>query len=571
MKRQPDLAPLGPLLDALPVLLTLYDPALEHLQANRAFTTTLGWTEEDIATGDVMALCYPDPEVRARVAEFMAAPGGAWLQIPTTARDGRVVPVLWTNVRIANDRQIGIGVDLTEREAAQQRASFLAAASAVLAESLDADAVVRTVARLAIGTPETPGLADACTITLATPEEAREGRWRTTIEGRDPERVAIELERQRRFPASPNGPRGFPAVIRTGRSELVTPEAMEEQLRAVALTDGVHRTFFDALDLYTAVSAPLIARGRILGAITLVRHGPTRRGTFDLADLALAEDLARRAALALDNARLYATAEQSRAEAEAARADAEAASRAKSEFLAVMSHELRTPLNAIGGYAELLELGVRGPITEQQRADLARIHQSQRHLLGLINQVLNYTRIDAGAVTYELGDMLVGDAIAAAAALVHPQMQARDLAFSIAECAPGLLVHADPEKVQQVLLNLLTNAVKFTPPGGEIRVACAVSDAADGVTDGTMDRVVSISVTDTGVGVPHDKLATIFDPFVQVDQRLTRTQEGVGLGLAISRDLARGMGGDLVASSTAGEGSVFTLRLRAGVRRPPRD
>jgi PAS domain S-box-containing protein len=565
MKRQPDLAPLGPLLDALPVLLALYDPALEQLQVNRAFTTTLGWTEQDIATRDVMTLCYPDPAVRARVAEFMAAPDGAWLQIPTTASDGRVVPVLWTNVRIANDRQIGIGVDLTEREAAQQRAAFLASASAVLAESLDEDAVLRTVARLAIGTAETPGLADACTITLATPDEAREGRWRTMIEGRDPERVAIEIERQRRFPASPNGPRGFPAVIRTGRSELVTPAAMEEQLRAVALTDGVHRTFFDALDLYTAVSAPLIARGRILGAITLVRHGP-----FDTADLALAEDLARRAALALDNARLYATAEQSRAEAEAARADAEAASRAKSEFLAVMSHELRTPLNAIGGYAELLELGVRGPLTDQQRADLARIHQSQRHLLGLINQVLNYTRIDAGAVTYELGDVLVSDAIAAAAALVHPQVQRRDLTFTVAECAPGLLVHADPEKVQQILLNLLTNAVKFTPPGGEIRVACEECDAADGVTDGAVGRVVTISVADDGIGIPDDKLAAIFDPFVQVDQRLTRTQEGVGLGLAISRDLARGMGGDLVASSTIGGGSVFTLRLRAGLRRAPR-
>ncbi len=233
-----------------------------------------------------------------------------------------------------------------------------------------------------------------------------------------------------------------------------------------------------------------------------------------------------------------------------AREEAEAASRAKGEFLAIMSHELRTPLNAIGGYAELMEMGLRGPITEEQRADLARIQQSQKHLLGLINQVLNYTRVETGTVRYDLTDVPVAEALAAAEALVVPQVRAKGLAYAFGTCDPALAVRADRDKLQQILLNLLTNAIKFTHPGGEITVACAAKD-----------RAVAVSVTDTGVGIPVEKLAMIFDPFVQVDSRLTRAQDGIGLGLAISRDLARGMGGELTARSVEGAGSTFTLVL----------
>ncbi|HEX5580226.1 MAG TPA: ATP-binding protein [Gemmatimonadaceae bacterium] len=254
--------------------------------------------------------------------------------------------------------------------------------------------------------------------------------------------------------------------------------------------------------------------------------------------------------------RLLAESERARADAEAARSEAEAASRAKGEFLAVMSHELRTPLNAIAGYAELLELGIRGPVTEAQRADLARIQQSQRHLLGLINQVLNYTRVDAGAVRYDLTDVPVAEALAAAEALVLPQARARGLTLLRGDCPPELAVRADRDKLQQILLNLLTNAVKFTDAPGEVRVTCATEPVAT-------ERVerVTISVADTGIGIAADKLAGVFEPFVQVDQRLTRPHEGVGLGLAISRDLARGMGGDLSVESTPGVGSTFTLAL----------
>jgi PAS domain S-box-containing protein len=250
--------------------------------------------------------------------------------------------------------------------------------------------------------------------------------------------------------------------------------------------------------------------------------------------------------------RLLVDSERARAEAEAARAMAERASRAKGEFLAVMSHELRTPLNAIGGYAELMEMGVRGPITTEQRVDLGRIQASQRHLLGLINQVLNYTRIETGTVQYDMVSVPVSEALAEAEALVVPQVRARGLRYVLAGCDPALRVRADREKLQQIMLNLLTNAIKFTEPGGTVHVECAAGDA-----------VVAIAVQDTGIGIAADKLAQVFEPFVQVDQRLTRQNEGVGLGLAISRDLARGMEGDLTAESELGAGSRFVLTLPA--------
>ncbi|HVG08219.1 MAG TPA: HAMP domain-containing sensor histidine kinase [Thermoanaerobaculia bacterium] len=237
---------------------------------------------------------------------------------------------------------------------------------------------------------------------------------------------------------------------------------------------------------------------------------------------------------------------------EEARADADAANRAKGEFLSVMSHELRTPLNAIGGYTELIEMGIRGPVTPQQRADLERIRLSQKHLLGLVNEVLNYTKLETGTVEYDIQDVPVREAFIAAEALVVPQARAKGLELITTGTERFLAVRADPDKLRQILVNLLSNAVKFTGPGGRIHLGCERAG-----------ECVCFSVRDTGVGIPADKVAAVFEPFVQVRSDLTRTQEGTGLGLAISRQLARGMGGNLVVESTPGEGSVFTLKLPA--------
>lgn len=234
----------------------------------------------------------------------------------------------------------------------------------------------------------------------------------------------------------------------------------------------------------------------------------------------------------------------------AARADAEEANRAKSRFLTVMSHELRTPLNAIGGYAELIELEVHGAITPAQREALQRIQRSERHLLGLIESVLSFARIEAGTVRFDVRKVSTSELVSTAEALVEPQLRSRGLAIEMIDCTEPRWVAADPEKARQILLNLLSNAMKFTASGGKLTIACA-----------SRGDSVEISVADSGIGIPHDRLESIFEPFVQVDTRLTRTQEGMGLGLAISRDLARRMGGELSVVSTLGKGTCFTLRL----------
>ena len=239
------------------------------------------------------------------------------------------------------------------------------------------------------------------------------------------------------------------------------------------------------------------------------------------------------------------------AEVELAKTRAEAANKAKMEFLAVMSHELRTPLNAIGGYAQLLEMGIKGPVSTSQVEDLQRIRRSQAHLLGLINDIMNFVRLETGRVAFHNKTHRVRDILETIEALTDPQIGMNGLSYQATPCDDSLTVWGDREKIEQIMLNLVSNSIKFTARGGGIAVSC-FRDGED----------VLFRVSDTGKGIPADRLIEIFDPFVQVNPKFSRSQDGVGLGLAISRDLARGMGGDLTASSEEGVGSTFTLRLR---------
>lgn len=421
--------------------------------------------------------------------------------------------------------------DISAIKRAQESARYLARASETLSSSLDYETTLKELAQIVV-----PEFADWCAVDVV----GDDGKVRQlAVAHSDPDKVRWAWELNKRYPPDPTSPSGVYNVLRTGRPELYSE--IPQQMLDAGARDDEHRRIINEIGIKSAIVVPLIARGRTLGAMTLVAAESGRR--YNQADLEFASELARRAALAVDNARLH------RAESEARRA-AEAANLAKTQFLAVMSHELRTPLNAIAGYAELMRMGIRGPVTPEQQADLDRIKRSQRNLLSLINDVLNYAKLEAGHIDFDTRDIGVHEFLADIEALVTPQLQDKGLSYRYAECDNDLAVRADSEKMRQIMLNLLSNAIKFTPTGGNIAIDCDIDE-----------HKVRIRVSDTGLGIPEDKMGAIFEPFIQLDRKLTSVQEGTGLGLAISRDLARAMAGDLTAESTPGAGSAFTLEL----------
>jgi signal transduction histidine kinase len=248
-------------------------------------------------------------------------------------------------------------------------------------------------------------------------------------------------------------------------------------------------------------------------------------------------------------ARTLTSAEEARRLADEARRVAEEANAAKGTFLATMSHELRTPLNAIGGYVELLELEVRGPLTAAQRQDLNRIKRSGESLRRLIDEVLGFAKVEAGRIEYHFRDVPLAEFLAGLETFVAPRVAQKGLSYHLETEGCDINVRIDQDKMEQILLNLLSNAVKFTDGGG-ITVRCR-----------TEANSFSIEVVDTGSGIPASIRDSIFEPFVQGDRSLTRVSEGAGLGLAICRRLARDMGGDVTLRSKEGVGSTFTLRL----------
>ena len=461
--------------------------------------------------------------------------------------DGTRLTLLASAAPIFNDAgevsgSVGAFVDITSRKRAEIASQILADASAAFATSLDTTLTSRTLAQRVV-----PEMADVCVIFVARDSgsvgvEAMESTNADMLES------LRAFDRLHPVDGTPTHPVWH--AMRDNRSVLV-PHATAAHVASMLSGEQSVMALVRDTETTSVLMVPVSARGQVFGVMGMGTRGMRRR--FDEGDLALAEELGRRAGLALDNARLLAAEHRARGEAESARTEAERASRAKSDFLAMMSHELRTPLNAIAGYAELIELGLRGPVTDRQIADLQKIRLNQRHLLGLINSVLNFARLDAGRVLYDMANVPLAASLRAVRSLIEPQLRERQLNYELTTCPATVTARADSEKLQQILLNLLGNATKFTATGGRIDVSCDVHS-----------REVHLHVTDTGAGIPAEQFEQIFEPFVQSNRTIKNSKEGVGLGLAIARELARGMGGELSVTSTIGKGSTFSLRLPRG-------
>jgi signal transduction histidine kinase len=414
---------------------------------------------------------------------------------------------------------------------ATDRAQYLAEASRDLAVSLDEAATQERVRRMVLPRPGTWCIVDVL--------ESNGAIRRLAVVHPDPAKQELARQLTDQWP-SKNGaldastvpPRRLPVVVTEGSGAALMQAARGEENLRVLREIG-----FGAL-----LVVPLIVRTRVQGAMTFVT--PKGDPPFTSTEIRLALDVGARCALALDNARMY-------READALRLAAELANQSKGQFLGRMSHELRTPLNAIAGFTELIDMGTRGPVTEGQHVALARIKANQKHLVVMISEILDFVRIESGRMEYVNAPVSMVLAASDTLEMLGPAISAKGMSAVIAPCVGSPEAWADPDRVRQILVNLVMNAVKYTSGnGGTITLSCA-----------TVGETVVAEVADTGPGIPVEKLNTIFEPFEQLTTSLSDRQGGVGLGLAISRDMARGMSGDLTVASGVGVGSHFKLTL----------
>ena len=457
-------------------------------------------------------------------------------------RDGSEVPIDDSGAPIRGDRGDIEGVilvfrDVSEKRREESRRGFLVDATTALPESLDYEETLARIARLAV-----PRWADWCAVDVV-----REGEpvpRRLAVAHVDPAKVTFATELAARYPPDPSARTGLPNVLRTGQSELY-PDIPDELLVARCVNEE-HLRMARNLGLRSAIIVPLAARGRTLGAMTFVFAESGRRYTTD--DLAFAEDLARRCAVALDNARLYVSQQR-------ARQSADIANRAKDEFLATVSHELRTPLNSILGWAKMMS----SSNFDESRRDRAvdTIERNAIAMAQLIDDLLDMSRIISGTMRLDVQQVTFAAVVDAALESIRPSADAKDIQITPVIDATVPPVAGDPARLQQIIWNLLSNAVKFTPKGGHVDVALRRAGS-----------LVELSVRDSGKGIAPRFLPHVFDPFRQEDASPSRSRGGLGLGLAITRQLVDLHGGGIeVRSDGEGRGAEFTVRLPMGVAR----
>ncbi|MBA3889698.1 MAG: GAF domain-containing protein [Gemmatimonadaceae bacterium] len=542
---QPPTAQLRAAFEQSPVSTVVYDATGRPIAANRSFERLWGASLADTppdynlltdpqldAAGMLPAIrrafsgeAVTTPPIRYVMSDAVGRGHVVWTQghfYPVRDEHGSVSQVVLTHEDVTGRMESEAQLIATARRA--ERLQLLTAALSTAATPDEVAQAVVAHAAVAL---------DAAGVVIARITSGGD-HLHIMQAGEMPDPLAADWQR---FPLS--APVPLAEVARTGAPVfLESRDAWEERFPGML-------PMLEMTGHHANAVMPLVVNAEVLGVIGAAFDAPR---AFDETDRALAMTIAQQCAQALERARLY-DAERR------ARQEAEAANRSKGEFLAAMSHELRTPLNAIAGHVQLLEMEIYGPLTAGQREALERIERAQRYLLRHVNDVLNFARLRAGRLEYELAPVELAMVIRELEPMIGPQLTAKSLTYN-AEISPGQVALADREKLVQVLLNLVSNAAKFTAAGGTVVVDCV--DRADGTGD---PGVVFVRVSDSGVGIPDDKWESIFEPFVQVDASPAGRLGGTGLGLAISRDLVRGMGGDLRVRSTLGAGSSFTIAL----------
>ncbi|HEY9831870.1 MAG TPA: PAS domain S-box protein [Stenomitos sp.] len=508
------------------------------IQVNPAMCNITGYSRAELLQLTVQEISHPDEQQSdaaylQRVLEREI--NGYSVQKRFFCKDGSIV---WVNVTVSvmwdsnGSPKYGIGIieDIRDRKHAEASQQFLVEASSLLAASLDYQTTLRNVAHLAI-----PTLADWCLVDMF---QADSSIRQIAIACTDPAKQATLNELRRRYPPDPKTHNPVWQRLLQGQS-ILYPELTESQMVAMA-QDNEHLQLLKSLGRRSVMIVPIQSRQQVLGVISFASSALKRR--YNPTDLALAEDIARRAATAIDNARLY-------RDSEAARNAAQEANRMKDEFLAILSHELRSPLNAILGWTQMLRTRKFGEAATARA--LETIERNARAQTQLIEDLLDVSRIIRGKLNLNIYPLNLASVIEAAMNTVGPAADAKGIHMEFISTAGTRLISGDAGRLQQVVWNLLSNAIKFTPQGGRVQVGLDSTHAH-----------TQITVTDTGKGISPDFLPQVFDRFRQADSTTTRSYGGLGLGLAIVRHLVELHGGTVQAESLGeGQGATFIVQL----------